>query len=333
MIFAEKLIQLRKKCGWSQEELADKLNVTRQSVSKWEGAQSIPELDKILLMSNLFGVSTDDLLRDERTLPAEGAPAAEHAADDAPLRRVSLQEASDFLRVKRETTAPIAFAVLACILSPVPLMLLTGLVSSRGMTERAVALACGVGLIVLLLIVAAAVAVFLTCDGRTKRFHYLDTEPFETEYGVTGMVRERQEQLRASYTRSNILGACLCILSPIPLFSGMFFTEDGLCLLALLCCTIALVGAGVTVFILAGIPWASLEKLLQEGDYTRDGKRLNRVADSLSTVYWLIVVAIYLCWSFYTNDWQRTWIIWAIAGVLFPVLLTVSRVLAGLKKR
>ena len=65
MIFADKLIQLRKKAGWSQEELAEQMNVTRQSVSKWEGAQSVPDLEKIIHLSNLFGVSTDYLLKDE----------------------------------------------------------------------------------------------------------------------------------------------------------------------------------------------------------------------------------------------------------------------------
>ena len=48
MILADKIINLRKKNGWSQEELAEKLGVTRQSISKYEGAQSIPDLDKIL---------------------------------------------------------------------------------------------------------------------------------------------------------------------------------------------------------------------------------------------------------------------------------------------
>ena len=65
MIFADKLIQLRKKNGWSQEELANLMNVSRQSVSKWEGAQSIPDLDKMVKLSELFGVSTDFLLKDE----------------------------------------------------------------------------------------------------------------------------------------------------------------------------------------------------------------------------------------------------------------------------
>lgn len=65
MIFADKLISLRKKAGWSQEELAEQMNVTRQSVSKWEGEQSVPELEKIIHLSELFGVSTDYLLKDK----------------------------------------------------------------------------------------------------------------------------------------------------------------------------------------------------------------------------------------------------------------------------
>ena len=65
MIFADKIIELRKKAGWSQEELAVQLGVTRQSVSKWEGAQSVPDLEKIVQMSHLFGVTTDYLLKDE----------------------------------------------------------------------------------------------------------------------------------------------------------------------------------------------------------------------------------------------------------------------------
>ena len=58
MILAEKIALLRRQNGWSQEELADQLNVSRQAVSKWEGGTSIPDLDKILKLSALFEVST-----------------------------------------------------------------------------------------------------------------------------------------------------------------------------------------------------------------------------------------------------------------------------------
>ena len=73
MILADKIVTLRKKAGWSQEELAQQLNVTRQSVSKWEGAQSIPDMEKILQMSRIFGVTIDFLLKDEMET-AEAAP-------------------------------------------------------------------------------------------------------------------------------------------------------------------------------------------------------------------------------------------------------------------
>ena len=105
MIFADKLIELRKKNGWSQEELAEKLNVTRQSVSKWEGAQAIPELAKILLLAQLFGVTTDYLLRDEIE-QAENTEAEEW--DRPALRRVSMEQADAFLHLKQETGKRIA---------------------------------------------------------------------------------------------------------------------------------------------------------------------------------------------------------------------------------
>ena len=59
MILAEKISEERKKNGWSQEELAEKLSVSRQSVSKWESGQSVPDLNRILEMARIFGVTTD----------------------------------------------------------------------------------------------------------------------------------------------------------------------------------------------------------------------------------------------------------------------------------
>ena len=65
MILADKITEERKKNGWSQEELADKLGVSRQAVSKWESAGSTPDLQRVIQLAQLFDVSTDYLLRDE----------------------------------------------------------------------------------------------------------------------------------------------------------------------------------------------------------------------------------------------------------------------------
>ena len=144
MIFADKLIQLRKKSGWSQEELAEQMNVSRQSVSKWEGAQTIPDLEKIVRLSELFGVSTDYLLKDEMG----SADVAEPAEEPSTMRRVSMVEANAFLTAKALTAKPIAWGVFLCITSPVMLILLAAMseVSRYGISEG---MASGVGLILL----------------------------------------------------------------------------------------------------------------------------------------------------------------------------------------
>lgn len=71
MDFSEKLTALRRKQGWSQEQLADALGVTRQSVSKWEGGAAVPELPKLIALSGLFHVTVDYLVRDELETPED----------------------------------------------------------------------------------------------------------------------------------------------------------------------------------------------------------------------------------------------------------------------
>lgn len=76
MRLSEKIMDLRKKSGWSQEELAEKLGISRQSVSKWETGESMPDLDKIIRMSELWNVSTDYLLKESE--PSESEPSREN---------------------------------------------------------------------------------------------------------------------------------------------------------------------------------------------------------------------------------------------------------------
>ena len=319
MILADKIIQLRKKCGWSQEELAEKMGVSRQSVSKWEGALSVPDLDKILLMSRIFGVSTDYLLKDEIE-EAEYFPQEDRDEDSGTgTRRVPMEEASTFLAAKRETAPRIALGVLLCILSPICLLSLGGL-SDEGAIGISENLAAGIGLIVLLLMVIPAVALFVSSGMKTNRFEYLDNEPIELEYGVSGMVKERQNQLRDAHTRDFVIGVCLCIVAAIPLLLTALLTENGTYVVLSLCTTIVIVGIGVYMLVRNGIIWESTEKLLQEGDYSKSKKKANTFSEAVGAIYWCVVTAIFLFYSFYTMDWSRSWIIWPVAGVLFGAI-------------
>ncbi len=320
MILADKIIRLRKKNGWSQEELAEKMNVSRQAVSKWEAAQTTPDLEKVLALGTLFGVTTDYLLKDE----LEDEVFTEDVSD-SPLRRVTLEEANGYMETRRWASSRIALATLLCILSPVCLLMMGGMMEqpNSGMSEN---FAAGLGLGVLLLFVAIAVAIYLYTDSKNSPYAYLEEGKFELAYGVSGMVKENQKKFRDTYVRSNIIGTCLCILSPVILFFGMM-TDDEVVAVFALCLMLAVIGVGVVFYITAGVRWASMERLLGEGEYSGRGKKRSKLSEAVSKVYWCVATAIFLGWSFWTNDWKTSWMVWPIAGVLFAAVMAVVSLL------
>lgn len=317
MIFADKLIELRKKSGMTQEELAEHLNVSRQSVSKWEGAQSVPDLDKVLKLSKLFGVTTDYLLKEELELPEIA-----ESRDDPPAgaRQVTMEEANAFLAETDRSAGPIALGVMMCILSPVCLLVLSALAEAGIIHEN---LAGGLGVVILLALVAGAVALFLYWGAKTEAWEYLEKEPIETAYGVDGMVRERRNALRGGYILRICLGVGLCILCPTPVLLGSILTENDAVLVLCACALLVMVALGVGCIVAACIPWGAMQKLLQEGDYTPGRKRRARIGDSIAAVYWCVVTAGFLAYSFVTGDWGRSWIIWPVAAVLFGAVTAV----------
>ena len=313
MILADKIIRLRKKKGWSQEELADKMNVSRQAVSKWEAAQTTPDLEKILQLGNLFGVTTDYLLKDE-LVDEEFVEGVE----ETPIRKISLAEANDYLEQRKNASVQIAIATLLCIISPILIFLLLAFseCTSIPITEN---LAVGIGMVALFSLVTIAVVIYIRVGFKNAPYEFLEKEPFETEYGVTGLAREKQKTYRNTYIKYNIFGTCACILSPVPLICAAL-SGKGLLVMIMLCVTLLTVAIGVMFFIVAGVRWASMQKLLKEGEFSEKGKQKNKIIEAIGTVYWLLATAIYLGWSFLTSNWHITWVIWPIAGVLFAVV-------------
>ena len=89
MTFGEKLQALRKARGWSQEELATQINVSRQALSKWESGASVPDTENVVALSRLFGVSTDYLLLENGETTAQAAPTAAPSAESKwPIMRI-----------------------------------------------------------------------------------------------------------------------------------------------------------------------------------------------------------------------------------------------------
>ena len=323
MILADKIVSLRKKAGWSQEELAEQLGVTRQSVSKWEGAQSVPDMDKVVQMSRLFGVTTDYLLKDE----IEEQAAA--LVEESPLRRVTMAQAADYLTRRRAAAPKVAFAVLLCIVSPVTLLLLAAVSEVQRFPISGNA-AAGIGLCVMLVLLAVAVSIFLRADADVRDYRFLEEEPFETEYGVTGMVRQRQQEYAETRTRYTTIGVVLCVLAAVPLFAAVCVNGSDLLYVAAVGALLVLVGIGCLFLVNAGVYSGAMEQLLEEGDYTRGQKKHHKVRGTVTTIYWLAATAVFLVYTYGPSgngQPQYSWIIWAVAGVLYAAVMGVVRLL------
>ncbi len=323
MILADKIIENRKKNGWSQEELADRLGVSRQSVSKWEGAQAVPDMKKIIQMSELFGVSTDYLLKDEMESDSRSDITPVDSGVDEAVRQVSLEEANAFLEYNRKAAVTVSTGVMMCILSPVILIILGGLVNS-GMIEMEETYAGIGGTVILIMIVAAAVALFIMTGMRGKPYEYLEDTNIETEYGVSGMAKERRDAYAPAHSRNMVFGIMLCVMAAVPLLIllMMGYSNNSDLLPAVgVAALLAMVAAGVRMIVLTCIRHDGYDKLLEEGDYTR----LNKKAGRYDGIYWAIVLAVYLGWSFYNMGWRYTWIVWPVAGVLFAAYREIMK--------
>ncbi len=325
MILADKIIEERKRNGWSQEELAEKLQVSRQSVSKWEGAQSIPDINRIIQMAELFGVSTDYLLKDDVTRSEGTAALTELAESDRQIRTVSMEEASEFLELKRRQAPLVALATSMCVISPVLLIVLGALSDSHvfGITEN---LAGGIGMLTLLVLVAAAVYTFIRCGNEAKKYEFLDTDEIDTAYGIDGMAKEKRSEYEGMFNRYVGIGVVLCVLCSVPLLMAAFLTERGEVVAAMVGVLLILVAIAVNLFVRAGMIKESYDKLLQEGDYTPQKKRIAPLLSRIATIYWLTAVAIYLAISLPTGRWDTTWIVWPVAGVMYAVVVTIVKI-------
>jgi len=333
MILAETIVQLRKQAGWSQEELADKLGVSRQAISKWESAQSVPDLNRILEMSRLFGVSTDILLKDDLgpDFISENPPTELNDTDE-PLRKVTMAEANDYISVRLAAAPKIALGVMLCILSPVLLIALSSL-QELGRISLSEGQAAGIGVLVLMCLVGAAVALFIITGMKLGRFSYIQEDALDTAYGVSGLARDRKENYRERHTMMLTIGIVLCVLSCVPIFISMIVATSDLLTVLSVCILLIMIAIGVFMIVSTSMVQDTYDALLEEGDYTRQKKQASRHYGYIYGIYWLAAVAIFLLISFTTDSWDRSWIVWPIAGVGCGILAGILQGISNRRKK
>ncbi len=318
MKLADKIISERKRAGYSQEELSEMLGVSRQAVSKWEMAQSTPELEKILEMSRIFGVSTDYLLKEEldspqRNTAMENEQGIESEGESSELRRLNISEAREYIELRKKASWRIAFATFLCILSPIVLFIL-GAVSESGngfITESG-AVFFGMG--TMLVLVAIAVGIFIHEEMAASSFEYLKNGEFIPESETVKYVDGESADFKSRGILLNVIGAVLCIISPTALFVCAFFEESDILAAVMLSVMMGMCGAGVMMFIISGVKAESYRRLLARKKTVK--KNGGALREAMETCYWLIVTAAYLAVSFLSGAWHISWIIWVVAAAV-----------------
>ena len=321
MILGDKIMNLRKKNAWSQEELAEKLGVSRQSISKYESAQAVPDMEKILKLSRIFGVTTDYLLKDEIE---DLEFLDEDFEEDKKLIKVSMEEANEYLDLKEISGRNIALGVSLCVISPVTLLLLSQAYESNliSVPENVVD---GISLTVLILFIIVALGIFIRESMKLKKYEFIENEDIDTAYGVDGMARERGESFHDYYVKNNIIGVLLLVASVIPIFLGMIVSVEDMTMIISVVIMLPLIAIGVNLLVKTNIYMNSINAILEEGDFRRRNKKLKRRIEPFCGIYWIAATAIYVAYSFLTNNWDRSWIIWPVAGISFPIYYLILK--------
>lgn len=313
MIMADKIIQLRKQFGWSQENLADALNVSRQSVSKWESGNSIPDLNKILKMAELFGVTTDYLLKDDIVAVETAGPDS-----DPHVVKLSIEDVNAYAEAKVKAAKMISKGVMTIIYAVIPLFMMLAL-SEGNMISISEDAAVLIGISSLLVIVASGVAILIHSNRHTNDIDKLAGN-FELSYGVEGVVKEKLNKYLPKFTTTVSIAVAEFILSVLPLlYAGIMGKTDAFPLF-MLAFMFLLIGHGVYMLVNVSARKDAYEMILKQGEFAPEKIEENEEAEKLGAFYWPLVVAIYLGWSFWTYDWHITWIVWPVAGLVFAAL-------------
>lgn len=319
MILADKIIGLRKRFGWSQEELAEKMNVSRQSVSKWESTNSIPDINKIIMLAKMFNVSTDFLLKDE---VEEFDSVTGSTGPD--IIQISLEQALKYVENKMEVTSFVTKGILLCLCSVIPLFFFLAMAATNqlGLTSD---IAAWIGVVSILVIISIGISFFIRANQYGSDITPIENEPFELAHGVHSVFKEKLQKFRTSYNRRLSLGIFMFIISFVPLmFVSMFFSGTEIILMMLIV-LILMIAVGIYIVASVSAKNDAYNNILKDS-FKEKSKRTKR-AEKLAAFYWPLLLSIYIGWSLWTMDWGITWIVWPVGATLFATLVGLMELL------
>lgn len=311
MEFCQKLQKMRKEKGMSQEELAAQLGVSRQAVSKWESGQGYPEMQKLLMIGNLFSVSMDYLLKDEPI--GEGEP-----ADGESGYYASRETVEGFLIFRKRKGLRIAAGVAVCILSAVFPSIIEADWSAALMFLTAM----------------VGVAVLVSCPFMPNAYEPMTQQPLVFDSAFLNEFKMRYANIRKTCGGFIIAGISLCILALVTqiaadevqafLNAGMQLVLSGL--------FPVLVAAGVAC-IIYGCSGINAAQLVAENP-----KYISEMADDrkygwIWGVFMPLAAMVFLFLGFKYNNWHPAWLVFPVAAILCGGLVGIIKNIGNIKNK
>ena len=296
MEFYQKLKNIRKEHGISQEELAARLNVSRQAVSKWESGQGFPETDKLIQLSTMFGISLDTLLKNESGTETSGEDGSFYASREA---------VEGFLIHRRSLSFRVAIGVAIIIMS----------IAIAMVTEHAMGTA-------LMLIVAAIGACVLVMQGfQPKRYQEIAEKPLVFDESFIKEFRTKHTKRRWRCGLLIVCGIMLIILSFVLIMyfnSVPRFAEGRINAIAPIFWAVA-----VFLMIFAGLAIQSEGIIANNAAHMREVEKDRRSEPLFAAVLPLtgiIYVAIGLIWG----AWHPGWLVFPIAVLICVAIAEIK---------
>lgn len=318
MYIAKNLQYLRKRNKITQEELADKLGVSRQSVSKWETGDAYPETDKLILLCDLFDVSMDSLMRSDIT--GETTVPEEKQSDNG-----------DFCRHMDSFSKAISAGVMLILIG------VAICVAMAGVSERQSGFAgfAGItGAIILLFFVAVAVFLFV--------FYGMKHERFVKEHPQVGEAASSGNGFLAKH----FMAVMACLVSGILLDIVMLVALSSLIDAKIITvanadeayCYVTAAFLAILAVIVGGLVYCGIQRSkLNPEEYNRQSREnahptaRKRISDAVCGSVMLIATALFLVMGFVWNLWHPGWVVFPIGGIVCAIVNTVAGASKGEK--
>lgn len=290
MSFGEKLQQLRKEKGLSQEDLAHQLNISRQAVSKWESQNGYPEIEKMILISDLFQVSLDYLMKEDYE---------EHENETiSSFRLMTQQNIKDYLHFKKSFALGISCSVLLMIIG-LFIAVLCADTSYQSIGVFGFLIMVGIGVFFII----------MTTLLKESKFK-IEREEIKIAFNDLQNLQEQYQHFHKYFTLAIAGGVLLIIVSLacIALLHETYSQYENILGAQFLLC----IGIAVFLFIYFGILKDAYQFLIHNKAYIKAKKKEQQIENIYAFTMPLAAV-LYMIMGFTQNWWHPGWVIFPLA--------------------